>query len=292
MRGYWSRVAVKFAAAVVGVSMVSHPGTAHSETLIDFLWGGSAEYGGAKRRVVGFSQKYAPGQIIVSFGDRRLYHVVRRGKAVSYPIAVPRQQSRWEGVTKVSSKRVNPSWRPTPEMLRENPRLPSWVPGGHPMNPLGIRALYLGSSLYRIHGTDAPWTIGKAVSKGCVRMLNEDVKHLYPRIPVGTKVVVTWKRFKTGSAGQFADADYAPRPSEAVYKPKKRFGAHKKTVPAQRARAVAKKQKTDQKQPKKAPKEGFFIASDDEVVPEADMVVRYTRKVGAGAVARSATQAH
>ncbi len=85
-------------------------------------------------------------------------------------------------------------------MLKENPRLPSWVPGGHPMNPLGVRALYLGSSTYRIHGTDAPWTIGQAVSKGCIRMFNEDVLDLYPRVPVGTKVLVTWDKFKTGPA--------------------------------------------------------------------------------------------
>jgi lipoprotein-anchoring transpeptidase ErfK/SrfK len=80
-------------------------------------------------------------------------------------------------------------------MRRENPKLPAHVPGGHPLNPLGVRALYLGSSLYRIHGTDAPWTIGSAVSKGCIRMYNEDVVDLYRRTRVGTKVTVTWKRF-------------------------------------------------------------------------------------------------
>ena len=80
-------------------------------------------------------------------------------------------------------------------MLAENPRLPSWVPGGHPMNPLGVRALYLGKSTYRIHGTDAPWTIGTAVSKGCIRMYNRDVLDLYPRANIGAKVTVTWQRF-------------------------------------------------------------------------------------------------
>ena len=94
---------------------------------------------------------------------------------MSYPIAVPREKSRWQGTTFVSDKRINPAWTPTPEMRRENPTLPNWVPGGHPMNPLGNRAIYLGSSAYRIHGTDAPWTIGQAVSKGCVRMHNDDV---------------------------------------------------------------------------------------------------------------------
>ena len=111
------------------------------------------------------------------------------------PIAVPREQSRWAGVTSVTNKRINPSWTPTPEMIKENPRLPRWVPGGHPMNPLGVRALYLGSSTYRIHGTDAPWTIGSAVSKGCIRMYNQDVLDLYPRATTGAKVTVTWNRF-------------------------------------------------------------------------------------------------
>lgn len=160
------------------------------------LWGGTPEWGGG-RQTIPFSTKYKPGEIIVSFGDRRLYFIEAPGKAISYPIAVPREQSRWEGVTNVSMKKENPSWTPTPKMLRENPKLPPWVPGGHPMNPLGVRALYLGSSLYRIHGTDAPWTIGQAVSKGCIRMYNEDVIHLYNRVPVGTKVTVTWDRFTT-----------------------------------------------------------------------------------------------
>ncbi|MDX2307068.1 MAG: L,D-transpeptidase [Hyphomicrobium sp.] len=164
---------------------------------VDFLWGGDTEWGG-QRQSVSFSSKFRPGQIIVSFGDRRLYLITKSGTAISYPIAVPRQQSRWQGRTSVTQKRENPSWTPTGEMLQENPRLPAWVPGGHPMNPLGVRALYLGSSTYRIHGTDAPWTIGQAVSKGCIRMYNEDVLDLYPRVPVGTVVTVTWERFKTG----------------------------------------------------------------------------------------------
>ena len=83
-------------------------------------------------------------------------------------------------------------------MRQENPTLPSFVPGGHPRNPLGVRALYLGSSTYRIHGTDAPWTIGQPVSKGCIRMFNEDVLDLYGKINVGTKVVVTWKHVTSG----------------------------------------------------------------------------------------------
>jgi lipoprotein-anchoring transpeptidase ErfK/SrfK len=178
--------------AIAGASSAS----AQAQGGVDWFWGGNTQtVGGSGREVVRFSPKYTPGQIVVSFGDRRLYHVVRAGEAVSYPIAVPREQSRWEGVTNVSMKRENPSWTPTPTMVAENPRLPRWVPGGHPMNPLGVRALYLGSSTYRIHGTDAPWTIGSAVSKGCIRMYNQDVLDLYPKVNVGAKVTVTWQRF-------------------------------------------------------------------------------------------------
>lgn len=197
---------VAFAAATLIVPLATP--TAQAQSLFEFLWGGGKEWGGSKQ-TVSFNPKFTPGQIIVSFGDRRLYLITKSGTALSYPIAVPREQSRWQGATSVTSKRENPSWRPTPDMLRENPRLPSWVPGGHPMNPLGVRALYLGSSLYRIHGTDAPWTIGQAVSKGCIRMLNEDVLDLYPRIPVGTKVTVTWERF---SGQTYASRDEAPDP--------------------------------------------------------------------------------
>ena len=148
---------------------------------------------------VSFSKKYGPGEVIVSFGDRRLYHVVARGRAMSYPIAVPREQSRWSGTLRVSQKRVNPSWTPTPSMRRENPKLPGTVAGGDPRNPLGVRALYLGSTMYRIHGTDAPWTIGQNVSKGCVRMHNSHVVELYDRVRVGAKVTATWQRFGTGA---------------------------------------------------------------------------------------------
>ena len=139
-----------------------------------WLWGGGTTQGGSGRELIRFSPQHPAG----------------------YPIAIPREQSRWQGVTTVTQKRINPSWTPTPTMIAENPRLPRWVPGGHPMNPLGVRGLYLGSSTYRIHGTDAPWTIGSAVSKGCIRMYNEDVLDLYPRVPLGTKVTVTWQRFQ------------------------------------------------------------------------------------------------
>ncbi|MFN3624592.1 MAG: L,D-transpeptidase [Hyphomicrobium sp.] len=215
-RSLMSSIAV--AALLGAASLVSAP-QAHAQGLFEFLWGGGQEWGGSKQ-TVSFDPKYTAGQIIVSFGDRRLYLITKAGTATSYPIAVPREQSRWQGTTSVTDKRVNPSWRPTPEMLRENPKLPLWVPGGHRMNPLGVRAMYLGSSTYRIHGTDAPWTIGQAVSKGCIRMLNEDVLDLYPRVPVGTKVTVTWQRFSSQTIASDSDPapSFSPVATPAAYK--------------------------------------------------------------------------
>jgi lipoprotein-anchoring transpeptidase ErfK/SrfK len=262
-------------AVVAAAAVIAMPGAASAQGLIEFLWGGEPEYGGGKRQMVTFNSQYKNGQIIVSFGDRRLYHITSAGRAMSYPIAIPREQSRWQGNTVVSNKRENPDWRPTPEMLRENPKLPSWVPGGHPMNPLGVRALYLGSSTYRIHGTDAPWTIGQNVSKGCIRMFNEDVMHLYPKVPTGTKVVVTWERFKTtASAGEVAEAPSAPEPVAAE--------------PA--ADAEQPKEKAKSRSVATSSKSGFVVypsSSDDaasatndgadpEVQPEEGMTV-YTR---------------
>jgi len=181
------------AAGLTVVSALFQPVPAAAQLFWD--WGGGNVVGDSGREVVRFSPAFAPGQVIVSFGDRRLYFISRTGEAVSYPIAIPRDEDRWEGETTVTNKRINPSWTPTPAMMAENPRLPRWVPGGHPMNPLGVRALYLGSSAYRIHGTDAPWTIGTAVSKGCIRMYNQDVLDLYPRVAIGAKVLVTWQQF-------------------------------------------------------------------------------------------------
>ncbi len=144
-----------------------------------------------------FNPKFNPGEIVVSFGDRRLYYVDGKGHALAYPIAVPREDARWAGVTVISEKKVNPAWTPTPHMLAKNPNLPSFVPGGHPMNPLGVRAMYLAGGEYRIHGTDAPWTIGTAASSGCVRMFNKDAIDLFERAKVGARVTVTWDHFSS-----------------------------------------------------------------------------------------------
>jgi len=200
------RTAVAAGAMVVCFGLQIAPASAQ----LFWDWGGGNLVGGSGREVVRFDSRFSKGQIIVSFGDRRLYYINRPGEAISYPIAIPRDESRWQGVTTISSKRANPSWTPTPTMMAENPRLPRWVPGGHPMNPLGVRALYLGSSTYRIHGTDAPWTIGTAVSKGCIRMYNQDVLDLYPRASVGAKVTVTWQHFTTVAGGGLFGSNDAP----------------------------------------------------------------------------------
>lgn len=170
------------------------------------------------RYVVSFDKAHKPGQIIVSFGDRRLYHITKRGQAVSYPIAVPRPQSRWQGVNRITRKMKNPTWTPTAQMRRENPNLPAMVKGGDPRNPLGNRALYLGSTLYRIHGTDAPWTIGKNVSKGCVRMHNSHVAELYNKVGIGTRVTATYRKYRTAALSpiRYTHASTKPRKRRVV----------------------------------------------------------------------------
>ncbi len=156
--------------------------------------------GGGNREMVKIRPgSFNPGEIIVSFGDRRLYYIENKTTAISYAIAIPKAEAKWSGVSYVSQKRENPTWTPTPDMRRENPTLPAYVAGGDPRNPLGTRALYLGESMYRIHGTDAPQLIGQQVSHGCIRMYNQDVADLYRRAKVGAKVTVTWNHIHTGA---------------------------------------------------------------------------------------------
>jgi len=159
------------------------------------LFSSSPNQDSSGRELVVFKVQTDPGTIIVSFADRKLYFVLPNYRAISYPIGAPMGEARWEGVLHVSEKRINPLWTPTADMRRENPTLPAYVPGGHPLNPLGPRAMYLGNTTYRIHGTDAPWTVGQDVSHGCIRRYNNDGIDLYDRVPVGTKVVVTWQRY-------------------------------------------------------------------------------------------------
>jgi lipoprotein-anchoring transpeptidase ErfK/SrfK len=141
------------------------------------------------RQVVPYHGTEKPGTIVIDTPQRFLYLVQDNGTAVRYGIGVGRPGFTWAGVKTVSAKKEWPDWTPPPEMLQRRPDLPNWMAGG-PENPLGARALYLGSSLYRIHGSNEPWTIGQAVSSGCIRMRNEDVVDLYERVKVGTKVVV------------------------------------------------------------------------------------------------------
>ena len=141
------------------------------------------------RQTVAYDGKHAPGTVVIDTPNRFLYLVEDGGKAVRYGIGVGRPGFTWAGVKTVSQKREWPDWRPPDAMLQRRPDLPRHMAGG-PDNPLGARAMYLGSSLYRIHGSNEPWTIGTAVSSGCIRMRNEDVIDLYGRVRVGTKVVV------------------------------------------------------------------------------------------------------
>lgn len=139
--------------------------------------------------VVAYDGNEAPGTVIVDTRQRFLYLVQAEGRAMRYGIGVGRPGFTWAGVKTISAKREWPDWRPPTEMLKRRPDLPTFMAGG-PENPLGARAMYLGSTLYRIHGSNEPWTIGTAVSSGCIRMRNEDVIDLYNRVNVGTKVVV------------------------------------------------------------------------------------------------------
>ena len=142
-----------------------------------------------QRQIVFFRSSEPPGTVIVHTSERFLYVVQAGGRALRYGIGVGRQGFQWQGLLKISRKEEWPDWTPPEEMIERQPYLPRWMAGG-PGNPLGARALYLGSSLYRIHGSNEPWTIGTAVSSGCIRMRNEDVVDLYDRVKVGTKVVV------------------------------------------------------------------------------------------------------
>jgi len=143
-----------------------------------------------RRQEVSYETSHPPGTIVVDTQERRLYLVLENGRAIRYGVGVGRPGFEWSGVQRVSMKREWPDWRPPAQMLRRQPDLPRHMPGGVE-NPLGARALYLGSTLYRIHGSNEPETIGDAVSSGCIRMTNEDVMDLYDRVKVGARVVVT-----------------------------------------------------------------------------------------------------
>jgi lipoprotein-anchoring transpeptidase ErfK/SrfK len=146
-------------------------------------------YSETPRQTVAYQNSEPAGTIIVDTRNRYLYYILAHDQAIRYSIAVGKEGYSWAGVSTVSQKREWPDWTPTPAILKENPDLPRHVDGGYD-NPLGARALYLGATLYRIHGTNEPWRIGAAVSSGCIRLSNNDIIDLYNRAKLGAKVIV------------------------------------------------------------------------------------------------------
>jgi lipoprotein-anchoring transpeptidase ErfK/SrfK len=148
-----------------------------------------AMFSAVPRAVVSYPNKYEPGTIVVSTRERRLYLVLGKGQAMRYGIGVGRDGFTWAGISTVTDKREWPDWTPPAEMLRRRPDLPRHMRGG-PANPLGARAMYLGDTMYRIHGSNEPHTIGTAATSGCIRLTNEDVIDLYSRVKIGATVIV------------------------------------------------------------------------------------------------------
>jgi lipoprotein-anchoring transpeptidase ErfK/SrfK len=185
-----------FALLFAAVVVLAGAGQARAQGFFDMrdVMGGGGNFGGGgsspiPRQTVSFSGQYAPGTIYINTAERRLYLVLANGQALRYGIGVGRDGFRWGGTHRISAKKEWPSWTPPSQMLRRRPDLPRHMAGGVD-NPLGARAMYLGSTLYRIHGSNEPETIGQAVSSGCFRMTNEDVTDLYSRVSVGATVVV------------------------------------------------------------------------------------------------------
>jgi lipoprotein-anchoring transpeptidase ErfK/SrfK len=142
-----------------------------------------------RRQIVSYTTREAPGTVIIDTPNTYLYYVLGGGRAVRYGIGVGRDGFTWSGVQQITKKAEWPDWVPPPEMIARQPYLPRHMAGG-PGNPLGARAMYLGGTVYRIHGTNAPETIGTHISSGCIRLTNGDVSDLYSRVSIGTKVVV------------------------------------------------------------------------------------------------------
>ncbi|HHY50020.1 MAG TPA: L,D-transpeptidase [Alphaproteobacteria bacterium] len=204
----WTRAASGAVAIALCLSLLVAPAAARSRTLFDFspppglqLTHGKPTHGlmlrtgkvrldpRFMRQVVPYRTSEAPGTIVVNTGEKFLYLVLGQGKALRYGIGTARDGFEWSGTHRVTAKREWPGWTPPAEMKKRKPDLPDYMPGGL-NNPLGARALYIGSTLYRIHGTNEPWTIGQNVSSGCIRMINDDVIDLYSRVKIGAKVIV------------------------------------------------------------------------------------------------------
>jgi lipoprotein-anchoring transpeptidase ErfK/SrfK len=171
-----------------------------------------------RRAVVAFGTSEAPGTIVIDTGNTALYYVLGQGRAIRYGVGVGREGFTWSGVQTVSRKAEWPDWHPPAEMIARQPYLPRFMAGG-PGNPLGARAMYLGNSQYRIHGTNDPSTIGKFVSSGCIRLTNEDVADLFSRVNIGTKVVVLPKNAPIVARGSGTRTTISARPAAAPSRP-------------------------------------------------------------------------
>ena len=143
------------------------------------------------REVVPFENAVAPGSVVISVSQRRLYLVTGDGTAIRYPVAVGKPGKQWFGTAAIDGKYVAPAWSPPAEVKRDNPRLPNLIAGGSPHNPMGAAAMTLAGGQYAIHGTNRPSSVGTYASYGCVRMYNQDVVDLYGRVDVGTQVYMT-----------------------------------------------------------------------------------------------------
>jgi lipoprotein-anchoring transpeptidase ErfK/SrfK len=179
------------------------PSSSHAEGFFaKIIQGGQPRAQGGKfmsdnspipRKTVSYGAKVPAGTIIIETSERRLYYTLGNGKAIKFAVGVGREGFEWAGTNRISRKAEWPGWTPPAEMRAREAKkgriLPVYQPGG-PTNPLGARAMYIGGSIYRIHGTNQPWTLGLAMSSGCIRMANNDVKFLYEKVGVGTKVIV------------------------------------------------------------------------------------------------------
>jgi lipoprotein-anchoring transpeptidase ErfK/SrfK len=204
-----SRRAAAFGALAIGAMAFSGPATAAPLQLFPFIMtppvqsappsvqSAPSEDEGAtvelparlRRQIVSYAGREAPGTVIIDTPNTYLYYVLGNGQAIRYGIGVGRDGFTWSGTQSITKKAEWPDWTPPPEMIARQPYLPRQMAGG-PGNPLGARAMYLGGTVYRIHGTNAPATIGTHVSSGCIRLTNEDVADLYSRVSVGTRVIV------------------------------------------------------------------------------------------------------
>jgi lipoprotein-anchoring transpeptidase ErfK/SrfK len=188
--------------AVFATNSLPETATAHDKLISRIFLTGKQEQQAGKypsdhspiaRKYVSFSTTYDVGTIVINTRQRRLYHVTQPGRALAYGIGVGKKGFTWSGSNRITRKAEWPGWTPPSAMRAREARkgriLPVYMPGG-PNNPLGARAMYIGSTMFRIHGTNQPWTIGKAMSSGCIRMANDDVRHLYDNADIGTKVIV------------------------------------------------------------------------------------------------------